>query len=84
MSTPNALYRALLRQARELPDYNFRSYSVRRVKAGFRKNQHLQGPEAAAAIEDGEAQLKLLTRQVVLGKLYPSAASVMDATVPMV
>lgn len=40
---PKALYRVMLRQAREMNDYNFRMYSLRRVKAGFRKNQHLQG-----------------------------------------
>jgi hypothetical protein len=34
--------------------------------------------EAAAAIIDGEEQLKVLKRQVVLGKLYPSSRSVME------
>eukprot|EP00526_Cylindrotheca_closterium_P028004 CAMPEP_0113617686 /NCGR_PEP_ID=MMETSP0017_2-20120614/8916_1 /TAXON_ID=2856 /ORGANISM="Cylindrotheca closterium" /LENGTH=84 /DNA_ID=CAMNT_0000527105 /DNA_START=108 /DNA_END=362 /DNA_ORIENTATION=- /assembly_acc=CAM_ASM_000147 len=77
--TAQTLYRSLLRQAKQVPDYNFRSYSIRRVKAGFRKNQHLQGEEAAAAIRDGQEQLEVLKRQVTIGKLYPSATSVMDS-----
>ena len=41
--TAQSLYRNLLRQAKQVTDYNFRTYSIRRVKAGFRKNQHLEG-----------------------------------------
>lgn len=37
--------------------------------------------EAAAALEDGQRQLHVLQRQVVLGKLYPSARSVMENAV---
>jgi hypothetical protein len=35
--------------------------------------------EAAAAFKGGEEQLAGLKRQVVLGKMYPSARSVMDS-----
>lgn len=77
---PKTLYRVMLRQAKEMSDYNFRMYSVRRVKAGFRNNQNLQGEQAAAALEDGHRQLLVLQRQVVLGKLYPSARSVMESS----
>jgi hypothetical protein len=34
--------------------------------------------ETTAAIQGGQEQLELLKRQVVLGKVYPSAGSVMD------
>lgn len=40
---PLALYRALLRQGKLLQDYNFRSYALRRIKAGYQRHQHLQG-----------------------------------------
>jgi hypothetical protein len=43
MSTPTTLFRTLLREAKHMTDYNFRMHSIRRVKAGFRKNQQLQG-----------------------------------------
>ena len=40
---PLTLYRSLLRQAKSLKDYNFRSYAVRRVRAGFQENKELHG-----------------------------------------
>ena len=42
-STALPLLRSLLREARHINDYNFRSYAVRRVKAGFNKNRTLSG-----------------------------------------
>ena len=42
-AAPLALFRALLREAKHMNDYNFRSYAIRRVKLGFRENQQLQG-----------------------------------------
>ena len=38
-----SLFRAMMRQARQVNDYNFRSYAVRRVKTGFYMNRDLQG-----------------------------------------
>ena len=35
------LYKTLLRGATEFPDFNFRSYSLRRIKHGFRESQAL-------------------------------------------
>ena len=35
--------------------------------------------EAAAAIQEGQQQFQVLKRQATIGKLYPSAASVMDS-----
>jgi len=35
------LLRSLLREARHMSDYNFRSYAIRRVKVGFAANAHL-------------------------------------------
>jgi len=60
-------------------DYNFRSYAIRRVKAGMRKNQGLQGEEATLAIKEGEEQLQVLRRQQIIGNLYPSSTSVMES-----
>lgn len=79
MSTPAvSLFRTLLREAKQMTDYNFRSFAVRRVKAGFKTNRNLQGEEAAAALKTGEEQLAVMKRQVVIGKMYPSARSVME------
>ncbi len=43
MSSPHALYRRLLREAKQMQDYNFRMYAVRRIRAGFDKNKTLSG-----------------------------------------
>jgi len=67
-----------MRQARQVNDYNFRSYAVRRVKTGFYMNRDLQGDEAAAALTEAQEQLEVLRRQVIVGNLYPSARSVME------
>ncbi|GKZ00829.1 LYR motif-containing protein 4 [Mayamaea pseudoterrestris] len=79
MSSPLPLYRALMRQAKTVNDYNFRMYAIRRVKAGFVKNRTLKSDEATAALHDGRLQLDVLRRQAVLGSLYPSAKSVMES-----
>ena len=38
-----SLFRALYREAKQMNDYNFRSYAIRRIKVGFRTNASLQG-----------------------------------------
>jgi Complex 1 protein (LYR family) len=40
---PLVLYRSLLRNAKSMKDYNFRTYAIRRVKTGFIQNRSLQG-----------------------------------------
>mmetsp|Transcript_34962 Transcript_34962/g.104293 ORF Transcript_34962/g.104293 Transcript_34962/m.104293 type:complete len:83 (-) Transcript_34962:382-630(-) len=81
MTSPTApipLFRTLLREARKMNDYNFRSFAIRRVKTGFAANRDLQGEEASAALAEGQQQLEVLRRQVILGQLYPSGRSVME------
>ncbi len=40
---PIHLYRSMLRVSKQVNDYNFRSYAIRRVKTGWRLNQNLIG-----------------------------------------
>ena len=40
---------------------------------------HSHRDEAAAALKEGQAQLKVLKRQAIVGQLYPSASSVMES-----
>ncbi|KAL9189013.1 hypothetical protein ACHAXT_011503 [Thalassiosira profunda] len=74
-----SLFRSLLREAKKVDNYNFRHYAIRRVKVGFQHNRNLTGNEAEIAFQEGKEQLDILRRQVVLGNLYPSAKSVMEA-----
>lgn len=52
-------------------DYNFRSYTMRRVREEFRRNQHLQNKEdIEAAMQRGKDQLPLLNRQSQINAMY--------------
>lgn len=75
-----SLFRSLLRESKKVDNYNFRLYATRRVKIGFSINRNLAGKEAEIAFLEGEEQLGILRRQVVVGSLYPSAKSVMENT----
>jgi len=68
-----------MRQATQMNDYNFRAYSIRRIRTGFEKNRLLEGDAAQSAFREGKEQLACLTRQSTISRLYPSARSVMDA-----
>eukprot|EP00569_Conticribra_weissflogii_P002762 CAMPEP_0171338284 /NCGR_PEP_ID=MMETSP0878-20121228/7240_1 /TAXON_ID=67004 /ORGANISM="Thalassiosira weissflogii, Strain CCMP1336" /LENGTH=84 /DNA_ID=CAMNT_0011840055 /DNA_START=93 /DNA_END=347 /DNA_ORIENTATION=- len=84
MSSPQApisLFRSLLREANKVDNYNFRHYAIRRTRAGFAANREMTGNEAVVALNEGQEQLAVLKRQVVLGKLYPSSRSVMEYNV---
>eukprot|EP00956_Cyclotella_meneghiniana_P004680 scaffold5766_cov64-Cyclotella_meneghiniana.AAC.7 len=81
MSTiaPLTLFRSFLREAKKVDNYNFREYAIRRVKIGFQINRSLTGIDRDVALKEGQENLDILKRQVVLGQLYPSATSVMEA-----
>lgn len=73
-----SLFRSFMKEARKIPDYNFRTYALRRVKAGFEKSRHVEGEEASALRTQGQQQLEVLRRQAALGQMFPSAKSVME------
>ena len=56
------IYRSLLKSAKGIDDYNFRSYFVRKVKQGYRKQAGLTGPAADEALAAAETQLAQLIR----------------------
>ena len=43
MNPSISLFRSLLREAKKVDNYNFRSYAIRRVKLGFELNRSLAG-----------------------------------------
>jgi len=79
ISSPSlTLYRQLMRQAKNMNDYNFRSYAMRRVKVGFESNRSLIGEEANIAFAEGKRELETLKRQAIIGNLYPSGKNVLQ------
>ncbi|KAK2965756.1 hypothetical protein RJ640_003294 [Escallonia rubra] len=75
-----ALFRSLLRTARQYTDYNVREYTKRRTSDAFRRNSHISDPAAAAAaFSDGKSQLEVARRQAVVYSLYtPKVKSIME------
>lgn len=61
-----------------LQDYNFRMYSLRRIRQGFQEDRALSGELAEKSLAFGQDQLSVLQRQAVLSRLYPAAPSVME------
>lgn len=53
-----ALYRAFLREARQLPTANRRRHVETRARAGFEANRAAVGAEAEFLLAAGEAQLE--------------------------
>ncbi|VEU38698.1 unnamed protein product [Pseudo-nitzschia multistriata] len=84
MTQQIALFRRLLREAKQFNDYNFRAYAVRRIRGGFEKNRHLEGDAAQIALKEGQEQFSVLARQSTISRLYPSAQSVMEAPTAVV
>lgn len=78
-----ALFRSLLRTAKQFSDYNIREYTRRRAADAFRENRALaDAPAAAAAFSEGKKQLEVAKRQALVYSLYaPKAKSVMELKV---
>ncbi|KAA8497624.1 Tropinone reductase-like [Porphyridium purpureum] len=61
------LYRELLKQGRGFADYNFREYSLRRVREEFRANKSISDPEVVQQkLAFAQEQLQIVTRQSTL------------------
>mmetsp|Transcript_8509 Transcript_8509/g.11154 ORF Transcript_8509/g.11154 Transcript_8509/m.11154 type:complete len:94 (-) Transcript_8509:146-427(-) len=72
------LYRGLIKYARQIQDYNFRAYALRRSRVGFEKNKNVEGDELAHIFSKGLQQLETVRRQALIGQLYPHELSVME------
>ena len=65
------LYRSLLREGGKFQNYNFRQYTLRKIRDSFHQRKHetdtTKITEFIACAEEG---LELVRRQVAIGKLY--------------
>ncbi|CAL8323395.1 unnamed protein product [Boreogadus saida] len=60
-----SLYRMLLRESKQFPSYNYRTYALQRIKDAFRANRRIEDPEMVAKLaEEGHKTLALIKRQV--------------------
>lgn len=65
------LYKQLLREGSKFADYNFREYTLRKIKDTFRQNMNETN---ACKIKDlnksAEENLEVIKRQVAIGNMY--------------
>lgn len=73
------LYRSLLSESSKLQGYNFKMYSLRRVRQGFRELQHSKDAKAINdAFNEGKNMADLIKRQAIISNLYPEGQTVMQ------
>lgn len=74
------LYKQLMREGQKFPDYNFRSYAVRRVKDAFREGQkETDQLKAKVLLQKAEENLAMMKRQAILGNLYRDNISIIES-----
>ena len=65
------LFKSLISECSKIPDFNFRSYFVRRVTDAFYVGQELKDQsEIQKSLEQSKISLEMLQRQAVIGQLY--------------
>ncbi|ESP01871.1 hypothetical protein LOTGIDRAFT_200002 [Lottia gigantea] len=73
------LYRKLLREGKQLSDYNFRFYAQRRVRDAFKENKSVSDPQTIEKlIQKSQTNLEILKRQVLVEKLYGKGKLVIE------
>lgn len=66
-----SLYKSLLKEAKKFPDFNYRSYFVRRIRDGFRESQHFaEQAKIAEQVRYAEENLQLIKRQILIGHMF--------------
>jgi len=71
------LFRNLLRNAKKIDDYNFKSYAVRKVCLEFHRNKELKGEELEKKFAWGQDQLQMVRRISSISQLYPERKTVL-------
>lgn len=74
-----ALYREMIREAQKFSGYNYRTYTLRRVRDAFRENRSETNPELIAGyIKKAEENLQIIKRQATISQLYKEPKLVIE------
>ena len=74
-----SLFHQLMKQARNIDNYNFRNYAIRRVRDGFRANKTEQDVEKLERLrKEAQSSLELLKRQALLSHLYHERGNILE------
>ncbi|KAF7708929.1 LYR motif-containing protein 4 [Silurus meridionalis] len=75
-----ALYRMLLKESNKFPSYNYRTYTLRRVRDAFRENRNVEDPKVLEQLlNKAQDNLAIIQRQVAIGKLYEVQRTVVES-----
>ena len=75
------LYRDLIRASKGFSNYNFREYTLRRVRESFREGVTLADSSATTAYKEGRVQLDMMRRQATVSQLFPQSKHAMEHAV---
>jgi len=74
------LFRSLMKEGRNFKTYNFREYSVRRIRIGFEENKTVSNSEKIQQlIADGEKELEALKRMTTINSMYSTRSLVVES-----
>nr|XP_057915948.1 LYR motif-containing protein 4B-like [Doryrhamphus excisus]XP_057916831.1 LYR motif-containing protein 4B-like [Doryrhamphus excisus] len=74
-----SLYRMMLRESRNFPSYNYRTYALRRVRDAFRANKQVDDPKTVERLVlEGRQSLALIQRQVAIGHMFKTQKTVVE------
>lgn len=78
-----SLYRTLLREGSKFPNYNFREYTLRKVRDTFRQNmKETNNNKVKEFLKCAEENLETIKRQVTIGHLYGVDRIVVEKSEP--
>ncbi|KYB26845.1 protein bcn92 [Tribolium castaneum] len=73
------LYKALIRESKKFPAYNFRHYALRKIRDSFRENRQLTDQDVIRQkMDEGVRNLDVIKRQVVVSQLYSTEKLVIE------
>ncbi|XP_049882959.1 LYR motif-containing protein 4-like [Pectinophora gossypiella] len=76
-----SLYKSLLRESEKFPNYNFRSYAIRRVRDAFKEKKTITDQkQAKKEIEYAKENLAIIQRQTSIGNMFKTEKLVIENT----
>ncbi|XP_026753771.2 LYR motif-containing protein 4B [Galleria mellonella] len=74
-----SLYKQLMRESQKFPNYNFRSYALRRVRDAFKEAKNVTDPKLAVKeFNYAKENLDIIKRQVLIGEMYRTEKLVIE------
>ncbi|KAM3956221.1 LYR motif-containing protein bcn92 [Aphomia sociella] len=74
-----SVYKTLIRESQKFPNYNFRSYALRRVRDAFKDAKNITDPKLIKKQFDfAKENVAMVRRQVIIGEMYKTDKLVIE------